>query len=309
MGKGDKDKGGKVKQKKGEKGKKSKGRGDSDSDDEPEGSVTGSIFQGSTSKASLLKTSTLMLDNSGKSIGDSNTDYGDDDNGDYVGKNDISMELSEAVELLNEKRPSERSKGLIILLRLIRSGVDIREYIESICTLLTRLLKRPTDTQEALSCITILCLISLTLGQDEEDFYLIFEPILSKIYNSSEYDDEIRSAALSGCAFMCYICSNDGVEKLLSTLEDLYCEEYDDNGNEVSCIIIVAAAHSWMLLATRISNESCLERSQENMFAASSEYLNNQDTDIRMASGEILAFLWEISESITPNLEAIDSGN
>jgi hypothetical protein len=301
MGKGDKEKGGKLKQKKGQRGKKGKGRGDN-SDSDEEGSETSNIFQGSISKSMLE-----LASNSGKSI-HSSEDYGDEIE-EYAGQNDVSMELSESVELLGEKRPSERIKGLTILLKLIRSGVSVSEYIESICTFLTRLLKRPNNIQEALSCISLLCLLSLSLGQDEEDFYLIFEPILKKIYNSSEYDDEIRSAALSGCSFMCYINSNDGVEILLATLEDLYCDEYDEDGNEVSSIVIVAAAHSWMLLATRISDKYCLERSQESMFEASSEYLNNQDINIRIASGEILAFLWEVSERITPDLEAIDSGN
>jgi len=125
----------------------------------------------------------------------------------------ISIDISEATEMLSEKRYSTRERGLEALIKHFQTSYEdeadlsIEGYQDSITSQLLRLIRRPNSVKEGKLCTHLLCLIGLYLGPDEDEFFDAFVAPLQLIVDSaSDALLELRGAALECLVLLSYIC-------------------------------------------------------------------------------------------------------
>lgn len=201
------------------------------------------------------------------------------------------MIISEAVELLLEKRLSQREKALITLVRLFSIGQSLSNYQETILTQVTKLLKKPQSEIEMDNATKIIMLFSLSLGPDEETFFDTFDALLQKLTTDSDSDENIRVAALKCLAFCSFINSIDSRERILTLCEDIICDSNNDGNDTLLCC---TAIKSWILLASVISVDVIIYSSKDRIFDAINLLLDSDDIEVKIAAGTLLAFLYEL---------------
>ena len=198
---------------------------------------------------------------------DDNDDNGSDDSNNEKGTvftisnssdaNDmlISVNISEAVEMLLEKRLSQREQALTNLLKLFSCGQSLVNYQETILVQLSRIIRRPSSFTEADLAMKLLTLFSLWLGPDEDDFFNTYDSLLQKLVNNNDIDENIRVVALSALSFCSFINSVEARESTIILCEEIMCSGNND-GNDLLCF---TAIKSWILLASIMTLENIID--------------------------------------------------
>ncbi len=211
---------------------------------------------------------------------DNVSDNGEDDNedvnivvedGDAVDEKKIENEfdVSEAVEKITEKRATIREKGLESFVKYLRSTSQtpfkdaIANYEETLFTLLARILKRPTNAKEGKLCCELLCLLALTQGANEDDFFSQFETPLKHLVAGGSIE-ELREYALFTLTFLSYVCSNEANEGVWYLCEQILTDSAEALPYTVG--LKATAAECWLLLATVMSEQSVAEHSADEIF-------------------------------------------
>mmetsp|Transcript_30098 Transcript_30098/g.28762 ORF Transcript_30098/g.28762 Transcript_30098/m.28762 type:complete len:432 (-) Transcript_30098:28-1323(-) len=225
-------------------------------------------------------------------------------------QSDIVERLSEAVEKLAEKRPTTRETALKNLLKIIRGNnqtlvESIMNYNETICSSLNKMLRRPASLSEGRLCLEVFCLLCLLDGPDSELFEE-FEQILSKLVNGSSAYEELRTFAIAALAFSSYICSNEANYRIMTLCEDVLNGESE--GEPASSSLKARAAASWSLLASINSTAGVLIRCKERIFEAVVELFEDSEVDVKISAGTTFAFLFEIADSVIPDVDYTISG-
>ena len=235
---------------------------------------------------------------------DDNDDNGSDDSNNEKGTvftisnssdaNDmlISVNISEAVEMLLEKRLSQREQALTNLLKLFSCGQSLVNYQETILVQLSRIIRRPSSFTEADLAMKLLTLFSLWLGPDEDDFFNTYDSLLQKLVNNNDIDENIRVVALSALSFCSFINSVEARESTIILCEEIMCSGNND-GNDLLCF---TAIKSWILLASIMPLENIIDSSKDRIFDAINLLLDADDIDVKIAAGTLLAFMYELVE-------------
>lgn len=123
--------------------------------------------------------------------------------------------VSGSVEKLSEKRATAREKGWEQLIGHFRSSYEnssdlsIEGYSESILVPLLRAIRRPASLKEATLCTDLICLLSLYLGPDEEEFLgQVEKPLRHLVKGGHSNLLGISGPALSSLSFAAFISGN-----------------------------------------------------------------------------------------------------
>lgn len=277
-----------------------------------ESSKKGKAHQSDDEKESSVVTATTIDMTSSKKKGKKNRGKVEDDDGDEktaveVDVSEVSDEdnfnIFESLELCNDKRLSKRETGLEQIMKGIRQGCDIKRYLNDFCGILCRILRSPASVKEATTCTKIVCLLSLVVGPDEQPFFTKFEQVLKRAILSQSNDIEIRSEALFALVFCCYICSTESNEDITNFCIDIICNDISyegtadlHNDDEDSVLLLQSTAASClMLILSTLSNSDILELSQSRIFESLSLILECNDIDAKIATGELIAYLFEVA--------------
>jgi hypothetical protein len=201
------------------------------------------------------------------------------------------MVISEAVEMLLEKRLSQREQALITLVKMFASGQSLESYQETILIQLSRLIRKPSSFIESDNAAKLIMLFSLWLGADEDAFFETFDSLLQKLITTVDVDENIRVVALSTLAFCSFINSVESRERILTLCEDIICESNNDGNDTLLCF---TAIKSWILLASIIPIDIVIDSSKDRIFDAVNLLLDSDDIDVKIAAGTLLAFLYEL---------------
>ena len=201
------------------------------------------------------------------------------------------MVISEAVEMLLEKRLSQREQALTTLVKMFASGQSLESYQETILIQLSRLIRKPSSFIESDNAAKLIMLFSLWLGADEDAFFETFDSLLQKLITTVDVDENIRVVALSTLAFCSFINSVESRERILALCEDIICESNNDGNDTLLCF---TAIKSWILLASIIPIDIVIDSSKDRIFDAVNLLLDSDDIDVKIAAGTLLAFLYEL---------------
>ena len=201
------------------------------------------------------------------------------------------MIISENVEMLLEKRLSQREQALITLVKMFASGQSLESYQETILIQLSRLIRKPSSFIESDNATKLIMLFSLWLGADEDAFFETFDSLLQKLITTVDVDENIRVVALSTLAFCSFINSVESRERILALCEDIICESNNDGNDTLLCF---TAIKSWILLASIIPIDIVIDSSKDRIFDAINLLLDSDDIDVKIAAGTLLAFLYEL---------------
>lgn len=226
-------------------------------------------------------------------------------------RSDDSSGLSESVEKLSEKRATFRESGLKSLLKIMRGSNEVavesvRNFIDTICSALSRMLRRPASMQEGVLSLELYCLLCLLVGSDEIELFDQFEPTLSKLVTGMSNFDELRVASIAALAFSSYICASEAHYRVMTLCEDILCGESE--GEPASSILKARAAASWTFIASLNSETVVLARCKERIFEEVVELLEDNESDVKISAGLTLAALWEIADGIMPEVDYSVSG-
>ena len=219
--------------------------------------------------------------------------------------------LSESVEKLSEKRASLRESGLKTLLKILRGSnvlmvEAVRDFVDTVCTSLIRILRRPASAREGGLCLEVYCLICLLVGPDEVELFDQFEPILLKLVSGNSNLEDLRVPSISALAFSSFICANDAHYRVMTLCEDILCGESE--GEPATSTLKARAAASWSLLASVNAEAAVLARCKKRIFDEVVELLEDNESDVKISAGLTLAGLWEIADSSMPEVDYTISG-
>ena len=263
------------KKEKNKKGERRKKHDDDDDDENGGGDDGGGDDTPSVFNAIITPKTTLT-----KSIISNSSDVND-------------MLISEAAELLIEKRLSQREQALTTLVKMLSLGHDLGNYQETILIQLSRLIRKPSSLIEIEMTTKLLMLFSLWLGADEDAFFDTFDSLLEKVITTETLDEAMRVAALSALAFCSFISSVESRERILTLCGDIICDGNNDSSDTLLCF---TAIKSWILLASIMPVDIIIDSSKERIFDAINLLLDSDDIDVKIAAGTLLAFLYEVVE-------------
>lgn len=226
-------------------------------------------------------------------------------------RSDDSNGISESVEKLSEKRASYRESGLKSLLKVLRGSNEmtvesVRNFIDTICSAISRMLRRPASLEEGTLCLQLYCLICLLVGPDEVELFDQFEPTLLKLVNGMSDFDELRVTSLAALAFSSYICACEAHYRIMTLCEDILCDESE--GEPATAILKARAAASWTFLASINSETVVLGRCKARVFEEVVLLLEDNESDVKISAGLTLAALWEIADNVVPEVDYAVSG-
>jgi len=286
-------------------GQRSGGR---DKTTKKESSKKGKTHSDDEIETSVVTASTIdMTSKKKKGKKNKGVDEDEDDNTavevDNTKESEDGFNIFESLELCNDKRLSKRETGLEQIMKGIRHGSDIKRYLNDFSGILCRILRSPSSVKEATLCSKLICLLSLVVGPDEQTFFTKFEQVLKRAILSQSNDIEVRSEALFALVFCCYICSSESNEEITDFCINIICndisyegtaESHNDDEDSIALLQSTAASCLMLILST-LSNSDILELSQSRIFESLSMILESNDIDAKMATGELIGYLFEVA--------------
>ncbi|KAJ1433359.1 interferon-related developmental regulator-domain-containing protein [Ochromonadaceae sp. CCMP2298] len=242
------------------------------------------------------------------------------------GAGDSGVNISEAVEMLSEKRSSTRETGLESLITHFQSSfgdasdLSIEGYQDTLTEQMLRMIRRPNSVKEGKLCIQLLCLLALYNGPEEDDFLNLFERPLQVLVDSASGSlHDLSGPALSCLALISFVCG--GVDASFRVWG--YCQRklfndktaVGDAGKAKAAEVAVraAAADAWALLATLRSGADVLASCRGD-WGSLLQPLNviltsgASSIEAKVSAGKCLAYMWELADEASPGLETADSG-
>lgn len=225
---------------------------------------------------------------------DSNLDGGSD--GEITEKTD-KMSLSEALELVSEKRSaSRRAVGLKKLINLLGSTYfeAIEQSKDTAVMYLCNCIKRG-ESEEVMLAAQALSLVALTLGDDESILDLSKET-LTDCMKARSRSGHIRAAAINCLSIQTYLHASHDEDSLavMDLLLSLLPPGHSSSAalSQNTAIVDVALFDSWGLLASTLplTTQASLLAKHLPMWQG---YLRHESVDVRTSVGEDIAMLFQ----------------
>ena len=144
------------------------------------------------------------------------------------------------------------------------------------------------------------------MGPQEEEFYNRFAPLLINLLEL----EATQAGALFSLAFVSFICSDASNMRVLALCESIICGGGGDGSDgglpidvEVTEDLKVQAVQSWCLLTVSVDDCELVERSQDRLFEALTELLEDPTFELKVAAGEALALLWASAARLSPEAD------
>eukprot|EP00096_Caligus_rogercresseyi_P014385 TRINITY_DN689_c0_g1_i1.p1 TRINITY_DN689_c0_g1~~TRINITY_DN689_c0_g1_i1.p1 ORF type:complete len:418 (-),score=129.87 TRINITY_DN689_c0_g1_i1:229-1482(-) len=217
--------------------------------------------------------------------------------GDAASIEDTNEELFEekikdALDMASQKSANGRVAALEGLIKAF-SKKYIPYFVEdrwlTFCDVIERALKKGKASEQS-AAANLAASLTIQLGPSPaaEDVYKTLKPTLLCGLLDSANSDKARSAMANSLGLICFLAGGEMAEVLaiLSVMEKLFTQEGE--------ILATAAVSSWSLLLTMIPSDrgfSLLESTLEPL----SNLLKSPDVDLRIATGEAIAVLFEVS--------------
>jgi hypothetical protein len=229
------------------------------------------------------------------------------------------VDISEAVELLSEKRASSRETGLESLITHFQSSfsdpgeLSIEGYQDTLTENLLRMIRRPNSAREGKLCIHLLCLLALYLGPEEDDFLNSFERPLTVLVDGTTLV-ELCGPALGALAFVAFVSGGlDASFRVWGYAQRKLLRDTGDigKGKVSDASLRAAAADAWALLATLRSPTDVLSACKGewgSLLTPLNAILSNGSIEAKVSAGKCVAYMWELADAASPGLEPADSG-
>jgi hypothetical protein len=95
---------------------------------------------------------------------------------------DATEGFSEALEDLTNSSSGKRLKALQAMLKILRSGIDLSDYLlnyrTELCGALLWILRRQVAETECVLAVQISCIFALIVGPDDDDYFETFNEAL-----------------------------------------------------------------------------------------------------------------------------------
>jgi len=218
------------------------------------------------------------------------------DNGSVNGEEieNIPSQLSDNLELLQEKRSSTREKAMNFFIKQFRTQF-LEDFIESNRTTLLEHLKKSLkrgNENELVLAPKVLSLMSITLGTSSENLYKEIAPIYKEMINNGFSSDQAFSAFLDSLGIICFIGNNDEHETV--DVMDLFKKTF--SSNHKSPLTLSSALRNWGLLLTTEDKSFAYDTLIPDILESLVLNLNSNFVEVRVAAGEVLALVIEISK-------------
>jgi hypothetical protein len=157
--------------------------------------------------------------------------------------NDLSEEFPNSVDNLTDNAGSKRIKALLDILKNLKSGVDLSDYVltyrEDIILGIVWILRRHQTESECTLAMQLACIYALVVGADDDAYYHSLQEAL-KFAATRSTNEEIRRWAVTSLAFISYICSGDINVDVWTFCGDVLCKESE--AEDVTPAVQAAAA-------------------------------------------------------------------
>lgn len=209
----------------------------------------------------------------------------------------IEAQLSESLDNLQEQRASTRERALEFLIKEFRKNYleDFSEHNQ--VTLLENLkksVKRGAGREQFLAP-TLLSLVAITLGADSETFFKEISPIYSELISKGLTNDQNFASIIDGLGVLCFVSNQDNQATIQSM--ELMKKVFSSKSSPLAT---AAALHNWGFLLTTVPIEEAFSIIQDTLLRVVLA-LQSDSVEVRMAAGEDIALMFEISKKAREN--------
>jgi hypothetical protein len=234
-----------------------------------------------------------------------------EENGTFV--DDFEEKLIEAIDGTNTK--SAKTKQLC--LDAIRKSLITRFCFDflidrkvTIADVLERSIKRKGEELGSAALLSSAVFITLGASNETDAIFRDLQSHLTSALTDNSVSPAIRSKCAVALGLGCFITSNglDSIESVMDLLQSIFAASYfKGNGAIPNHTIEISALHSsslyaWTLLLT-IQSPSTALRLAEKYIKKIAELLDSPDVELRIAAGECIAVLHEISRESDDDFE------
>jgi len=207
-----------------------------------------------------------------------------------------SVETEDALELLGDKRGSNREYALDHLVKAMKADF-VPELVEERKTTIIEALKKgikkgsPKEQQLSAQASSLMC---ITLGAEEaEEIYRDLSPIYKELIHNNA-DEQVCSTFVEDYAMNCFIGNPEEADTISSMelLQDVF--NRPTGGAELRS----HAIHAWSLLVTTVDTKHVYDVVVPDNLQKIAEFLKDEHVDVRYAAGEALALLIEIIRGV-----------
>lgn len=220
-----------------------------------------------------------------------------------------AFDMSEAIEMLSEKKYNLREPALKKIISFMQGSHDGEEslqvldgFTETLTTHLTRMLRRPASDQEGILCLQLVCLLALYLSGDAVSLLKSIEKPIMALIQAKEATP-LQSQALFTWSFTSFVSEKEEiVHEALETIESILLNEC---GDEFGDELLTRAAEGWVLLCTLLPAATVLSKSKdESLFEALFTQIDEASStsiNSKVAAGKVLiAVLSDALTCMTP---------
>eukprot|EP00794_Sanderia_malayensis_P018414 gene18414-20268_t len=203
--------------------------------------------------------------------------------------NNLEMSLIDNIEGATAKSAKERQHSM----KEITKGLS-KKYLPDFID------GQPADKALAASISSLLC---IQLGPDASlNVYKALKPILITAINDTACPIPTRACCASALGMVCFIGSEELQEVLdcMAALRGVFSKNLKDAAGNSA--LYCSAVSSWGLLMTVASEhvqQEAIERNLENLC----ELLESGDLALRIATGEVIALIYELGRDIDENFD------
>ncbi|KAG0332769.1 Interferon- developmental regulator 1 [Podila humilis] len=245
-------------------------------------------------------------------------DHSDDDAGeDYDGQDDYhraedtwESQLKDVIEELNEKRSSTREEALSKLQTQLsqRYTADVLDtQRDDLMDLLKKSIKKG-GVRECVTAANVISLVFITIGEDDEKMFTDLAPLMKYTITNHE-NTEVKAACTYALATACYISSTPQPSHLptydlLNFFADIAISGGASANASQNGETIAAALESFSVLYASLFHTlgpkqltMQARRIFNNIIPSAKTLLEHPAVEVRVASGEVIAVMFEILEN------------
>lgn len=219
-----------------------------------------------------------------------------------------TFDMSEAMEMLREKRINLREPGLQNIIKYLQSsrGTDevnpLDNFQDTLVSILLRMIRKPASMKEGSLVCHLLNLMALHFGADNVTFVEQFDKPLQQCVDGKgpEYE-ALRTDALFTLTFITFTCGNEEyLQKMVEYLITLLDFESLEGSGVVhyTSVVKAKALECLTLLSTMLPPNDLLERVRDgNLMEIVQELLEADSNDIVsiVSAGKSMAFFYEVA--------------
>eukprot|EP01119_Soliformovum_irregulare_P016838 TRINITY_DN492_c0_g1_i1.p1 TRINITY_DN492_c0_g1~~TRINITY_DN492_c0_g1_i1.p1 ORF type:complete len:391 (+),score=115.63 TRINITY_DN492_c0_g1_i1:265-1437(+) len=229
-------------------------------------------------------------------------------NSDGDAENTNTSSLADLIDQLSEKRATTREKALQDMIKTLRMDYhydDVEKIKFTLVEDLKKELKKGNHTEQELAC-QLASVTAITQGDEAEQLYKDISSSLKDLISNSG-SQVVKASALTTLAMLIFISESD--EQATINSLDIFSSAF--SSQESSTEQILAGLKGWSLLSSTISAHYTFATQIPAHLLTLANLLRSDQPDVRIAAGEVIAFLYECavveaamdeeSEEIGPN--------